>query len=123
MDDEELARAMRAGLQRRAEDVDTRVPVVAAHGRPPTDAGGSPSAPRARCRDRGAGRRVTGTGGDDESVVGGSDGSHAASELPGDWRTEQWHGVQVQVPSDWGWGPPRSGWVARPSCAGAPARC
>lgn len=24
--------------------------------------------------------------------------------VPADWRLEQWHGVQVSVPPDWGWG-------------------
>jgi len=27
-----------------------------------------------------------------------------APAVPADWRVEQWHGVQVSVPPDWGWG-------------------
>ena len=24
--------------------------------------------------------------------------------LPTEWRTEAWHGLQVEVPADWAWG-------------------
>ncbi|MCW2846007.1 MAG: hypothetical protein JWN22_3923 [Nocardioides sp.] len=107
-DDHDLERVLRAGLERRARDVDTDAPVA--------------DRARTSARRQRRGRVAAGVAAlavaavavtavvvdrsdhpheDGGSLVtdGGSDGP-----TPTQWRTESWHGVQVDVPADWGWG-------------------
>lgn len=103
---EELARMMRAGLERHAAEADPSAPVTA----------------RAveAARRRGRGRLAVGAAalavaavavtaavvdlpGNDASP-GVADPATGARDLPGEWRTEYWYDTQVEVPADWGWG-------------------
>ena len=112
MSDEDtgLEEAFRAGLQRRADDVDTTVSVVPA----------ARAAVRRRRRRRVvAGLAATGVAAAMVTAVVVRDDGHApgtkdpdgvavdpgpAEPLPSQWRTETWHGMSVDVPADWGWG-------------------
>lgn len=110
-EDVRLAEAMRAGLQSRADLVDTGAPLVPA----------ARSAARRRRRSRlvvglaaagTAAALVTAvvvqggdadTGRDDRGPVADSN-ARDPEPLPTEWRTETWRGVTVDVPADWGWG-------------------
>ena len=99
----------RAGLQRRADDVDTTVDLLG----PVQEAG------------RGRRRRawvagsvglaaaalvtaaVVQSAGTDKGTDGGTPpvaDDPPTEPLPTEWRTEAWHGLQVEVPADWAWG-------------------
>ena len=107
-DETRLEDAFRAGLQRRAEDVDTTVDLL------------GPATTAARGRRRRRYVVTTAVGLVAAAVVtavvvqdiGGSEGPDGtqvvdrepSEPLPTEWRTETWHGVQVEVPADWGWG-------------------
>lgn len=105
-DDTRLEGAFRDGLQRRADDVDTAVDLLGP----------------ARAAVRGQRRRMWMTGAVGVAAAalvtavvvqntGGSDGPDGprvvdeglSEPLPTEWRTEAWHGLQVEVPADWGW--------------------
>lgn len=107
-DETRLEDAFRTGLQRRADDVDTTVDLL----------GPATTAARGRRRRRYV---VTGAVGLVAAAVvtavvvqdtGGSDGPDGtqvvdrepSEPLPTAWRTETWHGLQVEVPADWTWG-------------------
>jgi len=104
MDERELEQLMREGLQRRAEDVDTSVPVV--------------DRARAARRRRRGGRAaivlaaasviaVAATGvvlAGNEPNEGSSDRVGEPGPMPTEWRTEYWHDMKVDVPADWGYG-------------------
>lgn len=105
-DDTRLEEAFRAGLQRRADDADTTPDLL----------GPARAAARGQRRRRFA---VTGAVGLAAAALvtavvvqnaGGSDGPDgttvldADEPLPTQWRTEAWHGLQVEVPADWAWG-------------------
>jgi hypothetical protein len=109
--DDQLAEAFRAGLQHRADVVDTSAPVVAA----------ARSTVRRRRRGRwAAGLAAAGTAAAlvTAVVVQGSGGDgprerddgQVVDEGPSpeppaiEWRAESWHGLTVDVPADWGWG-------------------
>ena len=104
-DDTSLEEAFRTGLQRRADDVDTAVDLLGP------------------ARSAAAGRRrrawVAGSVGlaaaalvtaavvqsvGDEPERGTPVADAPSEPLPTEWRTEAWHGLQVEVPADWGWG-------------------
>jgi hypothetical protein len=104
-DDTSLEEAFRTGLQRRADDVDTAVDVL------------GPARSAARGRRRRA--WVAGSVGlaaaalvtaavvqsvGDEPERGTPVADAPSEPLPTEWRTEAWHGLQVEVPADWGWG-------------------
>jgi hypothetical protein len=110
-DDDTLEEAFRAGLQRRADDVDTAVPLVPA----------ARQAVRRRRRTRlVAGLAAAGVAAavvtavvvrDDGRAPGGKEDPDGVAvdpgpdePLPTNWRTETWHGLSVDVPADWGWG-------------------
>ena len=106
MDDRELEQAMREGLQRRAEDVDTSAPSWSAHRA--ADAGGDARAERGH---RPGGRLAWSPWsrqgwrrrpGGDEPDAGERVGE--PQPLPDEWRTEYWHDMSVDVPADWGYG-------------------
>jgi hypothetical protein len=107
-DDNRLEDAFRAGLQRRADDVDMTVDLL------------GPATVAARAQRR---RRVAVTGAvglaaaalvtvvavQDPGGSRGDDGTQVSDPgpsepLPTRWRTETWHGLQVEVPADWAWG-------------------
>lgn len=107
-DETRLEEAFRAGLQHRADDVDTTVDLL----------GPATSAARGQRRRRYA---LTGAVGLAAAALvtalvvqnaGGRDGPDGAQvvdrdqsePLPTEWRTETWHGLQVEVPADWAWG-------------------
>ncbi|WP_309649560.1 hypothetical protein [Nocardioides sp.] len=106
MDDAELERAMRDGLERRAALADDSVPV--------TDRA------RTAARRRRGGRIAIGLVAasvaavslvgvvldDDPSrpSTSASDGGSAADPGAAGWRTEYWADLAVDVPADWGWG-------------------
>lgn len=104
-DQTRLEDAFRVGLQRRADDVDTTVDLL------------GPARSAARGRRRRA--RVAGAVGlaaaalvtaavvqsvGDEPDRGTQVADPPAEPLPTEWRTEAWHGLQVEVPAHWGWG-------------------
>jgi hypothetical protein len=106
-EDDELARRMRAGLERRAREADPTAPVA--------------SRARAAARRRRGARlaglaaaavaavALTGVLVDRASSPGGVDQPGAVDEPSGEvdngpWRTEYWRGLQVDVPADWGYG-------------------
>jgi hypothetical protein len=107
-DETRLEDAFRAGLQRRAEDVDTNIDLL------------GPATKAARGRRRrtwvagsvglAAAALVTAVvvqnvGTDtDQDAVGRPEADRPGEPLPTEWRTETWRGVQVEVPADWGWG-------------------
>ena len=110
-DDQEFEEAFRAGLQHQADDVDTTVDLLgpatsAAHGRrrrrlAVTGAVGLAAAALVTAV---VVQNTGGPGGSD-----GPDGTQVVDEgpsepLPTEWRTEVWHGLQVEVPADWAWG-------------------
>jgi hypothetical protein len=103
-DETNLEEAFRAGLQRHAEDVDTTVDLL------------GPAHAAARGRRRRS--WVAGSVGLAAAALvtaivvqqtGESDGPNGTTvldqgALPAQWRTEAWHGLQVEVPADWAWG-------------------
>lgn len=109
MDERELEQAVRAGLERRAAETDVTAPVVA---RARAEVG------RRRRARWGAGAAAAAV----VMVVGGvavatRDGGDEAKEPPvvddssttdpartGEWRTEYWGRVAVDVPASWGYG-------------------
>lgn len=115
-DHEDLERLVRDGLERRASDADTSAPVV--------------DRARAAVRRRRAGRVAAGVAGSAVAAVAvtgvvlqqtgpaitqplplatDNPSASAPATAGGDWRTESWHGVMVDVPAAWGWGAaPRS---------------
>jgi hypothetical protein len=105
--DTTLEDAFRAGLQRRADDVDTAVDLL----------GPARSAARGRRRRTwvagSAGLAaaalvgavvVQDVGTDNGEDTGTTVADGPSTPLPTEWRTEAWHGLQVEVPADWGWG-------------------
>jgi hypothetical protein len=108
MDDTELEQAFRARLQHRADDADTTVDLL----------GPATSAARARRRRRvaltgalglAAAALVTAVVVQNPDEPDGPDGPRVADDgpsepLPTEWRTEAWHGLQIEVPANWGWG-------------------
>lgn len=126
MDDRELERAMREGLDRRAQRVDVAVPV----------------ADRARTdvRRRRVGRVTAGLAaaavvaagvtavtldrdsGSEQHPTGPPVAIDSGSGAEGVWRTEYWRDLQVDVPDSWGWGasPPASCVGAARSAGGQP---
>lgn len=137
-DDTELARLMRRSLERRAGDVDVAVPVA--------------QRATAAVRRRHRGRLAVGVAAAAVAVAAvamiasldstppSESPSDAPVDLPvGEWRTEYWADIQVDVPASWAWGgaptrsldtwtictevPPDRPYVGRPvsqtdSCAG-----
>lgn len=99
--DEELEQLMRAGLAERAGQVDAGVPVRV--DRPRSRRWLLPAAAAAAVVIIvvGAlllpGGNVPAPPADDRTLV-------ANPPAPSGWRLESWHGVQVSVPPDWGWG-------------------
>jgi hypothetical protein len=106
-DEVNLEEAFRAGLQRRAGDVDTTVDLL----------GPATSAVRGQRRRRVAigsvglvaAALVTAVVVQNTGGSAGPDHPQVVDEglsepLPTEWRTEAWHGLQVEVPADWGWG-------------------
>jgi len=104
VDDPELERLMREGLERRADDADVAAPVT--------------QRARAAVRRRQRGWLAAGFTAATVAaiVVVAALGSTPppprdpdiapATEVPstGDWRTEYWADMRVDVPADWGWG-------------------
>jgi hypothetical protein len=106
-EDQELERLVRASLDRRAEEMDTAVPVVAR----------ARTAARRRRTTRvvaGAGALAVAAALVTAVVVDRSDpdpdggglvvDTPSPDPLPSGWRTEYWHDTQVDVPDDCGWG-------------------
>lgn len=108
-DDRSLERLMKQGLERRAREVDVDVPAAAR---------AREAAGRSRWRTAAAAGLaaacVAGVAGGvvllrDEDSPSGSISGDPTTDGPtppatGEWRTEYWHDVQVDVPPDWGWG-------------------
>lgn len=102
VDDAELERQMREGLERRALEVDRDAPVVAR------------ATGAVRRRHRGA--LAIGFAAASVAAIGvvaavsstppetEEPGAVVADPAPGEWRTEYWRDIQVDVPSDWAWG-------------------
>jgi hypothetical protein len=96
MDDRELERLMKEGLERRAADVDE----------------GAAAELVASARQGSAQRSWRTTAwatvalNDDDTPTERTPPSDRTivDPIPKDWRLEAWHGVTVQVPADWGWG-------------------
>ncbi|GAA5148747.1 hypothetical protein GCM10023340_23020 [Nocardioides marinquilinus] len=119
MDDDELARAVREGLTRQAEQAEPDPAVV---GRARAAASRRRRARFAVLGAAAAVALVVGTvvvvtttrTGDDDAPAGPADSAAprvtAATDggdpEPTAWRTEYWRGVQVDVPADWGYGNP-----------------
>jgi hypothetical protein len=111
MDERELERRMREGLEQRAShaDVDRAAELVAAARR---DATGRPWRTRAGiglAAAAVAGIAVGGVallGSDDGIRSGGREATEPTPTVTtvSGWRTEYWRDVQVDVPEDWGWG-------------------
>lgn len=111
MDEHELEQTLRAGLERRAAEADVSAPVA-------DRARGEVSGRRrTRWSVVGAAAAVvlvvggiavaTSRGGDDaQEPPTGSDPTPTDVQPPreGEWRTEYWAGVAVDVPADWGYG-------------------
>ncbi|GAB3258989.1 hypothetical protein [Nocardioides dilutus] len=106
-DDTRLEDAFRVGLQRHADGVDTNVDLL----------GPARSAARGRRRRTwvagsvglAAAALVTAVVVQDAGGPDGRDDSQVVDRepsdpLPTEWRSEVWHGVQVEVPANWGWG-------------------
>jgi hypothetical protein len=104
-DETRLEDTFRAGLQRRADDVDPTADLL----------GPARSAARGRRRRT----RVAGSVGlaaaalvaaavvqtvGDEPDRGTQVAETPTEPLPAEWRREAWHGLQVEVPADWAWG-------------------
>ena len=106
MDELELEQAMREGLQRRAEDVDTSAPWWSGRVRRAASprAGGVDRAGGRLGRGRGRDRSGRGGSGGDEPGRGEPGRSTGRSRCPSEWRTEYWHDMPVDVPADWGYG-------------------
>lgn len=98
---DELGRLVRASLDAHAGEVDTSVPVAAR---------ARSAARRHRGRWVAAGAAVVVAAVAVTAVVvdradpPSSEAPPVATDLPTQWRTEYWHDISVQVPSDWGWG-------------------
>jgi hypothetical protein len=109
MDERELERLMKEGLERRAATVDESAAgelLVAARA-------GSPRRPWRNTAVMGlAAASVAGIAlaalllDDDDIRSGGRDAiADPSTGVPvSGWRTEYWHDIQVDVPADWGWG-------------------
>ncbi|MDZ5620797.1 hypothetical protein SFC88_08170 [Nocardioides sp. HM23] len=129
MDDREVERRMRAGLEAKAMDADVTAPVV--------DRARAEVGRRRRARwsvGAAAAAVVLVVGGIAVATAGGDDGADepppgstptASGPRPADlmsWRTEFWAGVSVDVPPDWGYGgaPDASGTACYPIAAVSP---
>jgi hypothetical protein len=111
MDDRELERLMKEGLERRAASVDESAggQLVAA-----ARAGSSRGPWRTTAVMGLAAASVAGIAfatvalDDDDIRSGGrgpdTTGDPATGTPVTEWRTEHWHDIQVDVPADWGWG-------------------
>jgi hypothetical protein len=120
LDDAGLERAMRDGLERRAQRADTAVPVA---DRARTDVrrrrAGRVTAGLAAAAVVVAGVTTVALDRDDEAQPDPGDppvASDTVSPVDGVWRTEYWRDMQVDVPDDWGWG------GAPPACGVGPSR-
>jgi hypothetical protein len=104
MDERELEQLMREGLQRRAEDADTSVPVVdrarAARGRRRAGRAGIVLAAASVVAVVATGVVLAGNQPDE----GKGDQVAQPGPMPTKWRTEYWHDMKVDVPADWGYG-------------------
>ncbi|MFC7622424.1 hypothetical protein [Microlunatus sp. GCM10028923] len=99
--DDELEQLMRAGLAERAGQVDTDVPVPVNRSR--SRRWVLPAAVAAAVGILVVGALVVPDG--NVPVPPSDDRTRVANPpAPSDWRWESWHGVQVSVPPDWGWG-------------------
>ena len=106
-DERELEEAFRASLQRHAEEIDVSVPVaelaVAANRRRRQGLVVMAVAAVAVAAVAIGGAWIAG-GSEDEDAPRLADRSSDPGEVVTEWRTEYWHGMQVDVPADWGWG-------------------
>ena len=104
----ELERLIRAGLERRATDVDTDVPFAARARAAARRRRGVRTGVTAVCVVAvvAAAAVVVDRGPNVFDRIGGpAAGSPTqGSEQPSAWRTEYWHDLQVKVPADWGYG-------------------
>jgi hypothetical protein len=110
MNDDELEQALRSGLQRRADEADVSAPVLSRvrPGRPRRRAGAVLAAAGLVAATVVTVAVVEGRAGPEPEVVPVplAPGT-SATEAPGpagEWRTEVWRDVQVDVPADWGYG-------------------
>lgn len=118
MNDDELDRIMREGLERRAASADTgraaelvatalraasprRTPAVIALAAAAVAVVALGTSVLVQRDDAGRDVRPGGDPTSDGPTDGPTDGSVPG---PGEWRLEQWRGIQVKVPADWGWG-------------------
>jgi hypothetical protein len=106
MDERELERLMREGLEQRAVGVDESAAseLVAA-----ARSGASRRSWRTTATIGLAAASVAGVALatlvlDDEDIRSGGRDDDVVAPVPQDWRLEAWHGVTVRVPADWGWG-------------------
>ena len=106
MDDRELERLMKEGLERRAADVNDGAAgqlVASAHE-------GSARRPWRTTAVMGlAAASVAGIAFatlvlDDDDIRSGGRRDDVVAPIPQEWRLEAWHGVTVRVPADWAWG-------------------
>ncbi len=112
MDEKELEQVLRAGLESRSTEADVTAPVA--------DRARADVSRRRRSRYGVLGAAaavvfvvggiavVTGRGGDDATprlpVADDSPPTEVQPTRSGEWRTEYWRGVAVDVPADWGYG-------------------
>lgn len=109
MRDELVEQAVRESLERQALDADVDVPVVE---RARAAADGGPSAGRLLLVAAaviavvagGVAIAQTRSGGDVADPTRPKPTPTAAADIPITWRTEAWHGAEVKVPPEWGWG-------------------
>lgn len=104
IDDMELEEQFRASLQRHAEDADTSVDLLgpaqaSARGRRRrTWAAGAVGLAAAALVTAVVVQNVGGPGGPGKPQFAGDE------EVTDQWRSESWHGVELDVPADWAWG-------------------
>ncbi|WP_109507610.1 hypothetical protein [Nocardioides speluncae] len=109
MREEKVEQMVRESLERHAHEADVDVPVA---DRARAAAGRTPSAGRLLLVA--AAVAAIAVGGVAIAQTGGGDGGGPAQptksnapvavDVPADWRTEAWRGVEVKVPPTWGWG-------------------
>lgn len=119
MDERDVERALRQGLEARADEADVRVPVAARAraevGRRRRARWGVGAAAAAVVVVVGGVAVATGTGGDGGGAGAPPATSPTASDPPPQdppWRTEHWRGVAIDVPEEWGYGGAPSGSAA-----------